>query len=162
MRKVYGLALLINSIVLLLLLVAGSFAIVTDSQSASLPVNLPLLFLPIGVGVWLLILGYRLLIRSVRVLKGSIPVFSPQAVFKKIIFSSGFALLVLSAVLHLADLTLMACSALMETGSFPVGTASGLGLVVFILSQLLLGPTLKTHDNSLQPAHDGTVPSGNP
>lgn len=162
MTKVYGLALLINSIVLLLLSVAGTFAVVTDSQSASLPGNLFLLLLPIAVGVWVSILGYRLLIRSVRVLKGSIPVFSPQVVFKKIIFSIGFALLVLSAVFHLADLTLMACSVSMKTGSFSVGTASGVGLVVFILSQLLLGPTLKTRDNSSQLAHDGTVPSGNP
>ena len=39
MTKVYGLTLLINSIVLLLVSVVGMFAIVIGSQSTSLPVK---------------------------------------------------------------------------------------------------------------------------
>jgi hypothetical protein len=88
--------------------------------------------------------------RSVHALKGDLTVSSPETAFRKIIFFVGFSLLALSAVIHMATFTMIGYFAIIKAIGVPAGMGSGLGLLVFIVSIFLLGPTLKTHNTSLQ------------
>jgi hypothetical protein len=147
MTKVYGFSLLINSLVILLMSVAQTYAAIAIMPSTGPQVSL---FVTIGICAFLMFLGYRFIMRSVHALKGDLTVSSPETAFRKIIFFVGFSLLALSAVIHMATFTMIGYFAIIKAIGVPAGMGSGLGLLVFIVSIFLLGPTLKTHNTSLQ------------
>ena len=148
MTRIYGASLLINSLVILLLAAVQTYVAIGSALSYGPQLTL---FVTLGISTLLGFLGYKFFQRSVCALKGTLSISSPATVFKKIVFYVGFTLLVLSAAIHLATITLIGYLAVTKTVGVPAGMGSGLGLVVFILSAFLLGPTLKTHNSSLQP-----------
>jgi hypothetical protein len=146
MTKAYGVSMLINSLIILLIPAVQIFVTIATLPSSGLQISL---YVTLGICAAFIFLGYRFLARSVNALKGALTVCLPETVFKKSVFFVGFALLVLSATIHLVTLTLVGYLTLTNTDGVPAGMGSGLGLLVFILSAFFLGPTLKTHNNSL-------------
>lgn len=138
---------LVNSLVLLLISLFQGVAVFYSLTKGDYDKSIITGFVITAVIAYI---GFKYIYRSVLAIKGTLEVFAKNSAFKQVMFFFGYILLVLSALIHLVTFSFMGYFALTRTSGIPSGMVTGLAILMFILSVILLGSSMKMHNNRLQ------------